>query len=197
MICGLNTRGYNRFFVEMLELIDGTEKTATRIRDYLAKSDSESARWPDDKEFREAWLDTPVYKTLARKRVRFLLENLERAMHGSKTEQIVGKLQIEHLLPQNWLKHWPLAGDEDEETETSCRNRALQTIGNLTLVTSSLNPAISNGQWLKKRKQILKHSALNLNRELSESDEWNESAILTRSRELFQTARRLWTFPKA
>lgn len=197
MICGLNTRGYNRLFVEMLELIDTSEITADRIRTYLCKSDSESARWPDDKEFRESWLDTPIYKTLARKRVRFLLENLERAMHGSKTEQIVGKLQIEHLLPQGWLQHWPLPGVDDDVTESSFRNRALHTIGNLTLVTSSLNPAISNGSWSKKQKQILKHSALNLNRELSEADLWDEPSIESRARELFKTARRLWAFPKS
>jgi hypothetical protein len=195
-ICGLNTRGYNRFFVDMLELISESEKTADRIRAYLLKSDSESSRWPNDREFRDAWLHTPMYKTLARKRVRFILENLERATHGSKTEQFVGTLQIEHLIPQNWRQHWPLPGEEEEEIEAAYRNRALHTVGNLTLATSSLNPAISNGPWLHKQKQILKFSALNLNRELSEEDTWDELAITRRARSLFKAAQRLWAYPK-
>lgn len=195
MICNLNTRGYNRFFVDLLAEIGKDDKAAERVRAYLLKGDAESNRWPGDKEFRESWLKMPIYRTLVRKRVRFLLETLESALQGSKTEQIVSKLHIEHLLPQKWAQHWPLPGEEDEATETSNREASLHTIGNLTLATSSLNPAISNGPWGKKRREILKHSALNLNRPLADEDEWNESRILARSRELFKTARRLWSHP--
>jgi hypothetical protein len=63
----------------------------------------------------------------------------------------------------------------------------------LTLLTKELNPSVSNGPWERKRKEILKHSALNLNRSLP--DEWNEEAIQVRAEELFKVAVKVWPRP--
>ena len=192
MVCGLNTRGYNRLFVEMLDHIKDASALQSGIRRFLLKSDADSSRWPTDEEFRDAWVTTPVYKILVRKRVKFLLECLEREMRTAKSETFTGKLNIEHLLPQDWLKHWPLPWDASDDAAVSARNHALQTVGNLTLLTTSLNPSVSNGSWAKKCKEILKYSALSLNRDLINHSEWDESAILKRSKALFQHARKAW-----
>jgi len=194
-ICGLNTRGYNRLFIDLLEQIKPADTLQDRVRKFLLKSDADSSRWPADAEFKAAWLSTPVYRTLVRKRVRFLLETLETSLQHAKTEEIVTKLLIEHLLPQSWKQHWPLSGSGDETEEATERDRVLHTIGNLTLVTKSLNPALSNGPWAKKRKEIRKYGALSINRDVAEEDEWNESRIGDRSRELFKTARKVWPYP--
>ena len=124
--------------------------------------------------------------------MKFLLECLEREMRTAKSETFTGKLNIEHLLPQDWLKHWPLPWDASDDAAVSARNHALQTVGNLTLLTTSLNPSVSNGSWAKKCKEILKYSALSLNRDLINHSEWDESAILKRSKALFQHARKAW-----
>lgn len=196
MICGLNTRGYNRVFVDLLGQIDSIENLHDRVRKFLLKSDAISTRWPNDSEFRSAWLSAPIYRSLVRKRVRFLLETLETSLRHSKTEEIVSKLHIEHLLPQAWQQHWPLIGEGEPEDETVNRNNILHTIGNLTLVTKSLNPALSNASWSKKRKAIQEYSALSLNHEVAQQDEWNEQVIEDRGRELFKTARKIWPYPK-
>jgi hypothetical protein len=196
MICGLNTRGYNRVFVDLLGQIDSIENLHDRVRKFLLKSDAISTRWPNDSEFRSAWLSAPIYRSLVRKRVRFLLETLETSLRHSKTEEIVSKLHIEHLLPQAWQQHWPLSGVGKPEDETVNRNNILHTIGNLTLVTKSLNPALSNASWHKKRKEIQKYSALSLNHDVSLEDEWSESTIERRSMELFKSARKIWPYPK-
>ena len=195
MICGLNTRGYNRLFLDLLGQIKSADTLQDRVRKYLLKSEADSNRWPTDAEFRDAWVRMPVYRTLVRKRVRFLLETLETSLHHSKTEEILTKLHIEHLLPQTWKQHWPLPGISSTEEETLERDRMLHSIGNLTLVTKSLNPALSNGPWSKKRKEIKKFSALSLNRDFAEVEDWNESRIEARSKELFKTARKVWAYP--
>lgn len=59
--------------------------------------------------------------------------------------EIRGKLSIEHVLPQEWQAHWPLARENDEASER--RNRALQTFGNLTLVTPEFNTRLSNRKF--------------------------------------------------
>jgi hypothetical protein len=141
-------------------------------------------------------LSAPIYRSLVRKRVRFLLETLETSLRHSKTEEIVSKLHIEHLLPQAWQQHWQLPGEGEPDDETINRNNILHTIGNLTLVTKSLNPALSNASWSKKSKEIRKYGALSINREVAEQDEWNEYAIENRSKDLFKTARKIWPYPK-
>lgn len=194
-ICGLNTRGYNRLFLELLGAISSNGDAEEEVRSFLLKSDADSNRWPNDKEFRESWVTVPIYRTLVRKRVGFLLETLETSLLHSKTEEIVTKLNIEHLLPQAWKEHWPLPGVGEEEDETAERNTLLHSVGNLTLVTSSLNPALSNAPWVKKQKEIRKYGALSLNRDVAEEEEWGESQIRSRAKELFKTARRIWPHP--
>jgi hypothetical protein len=197
MICGLNTRGYNRLFLDLLGQVKSADTLRDRVTKFLLKSNADSHRWPSDAEFRTAWISEPIYRTIVRKRVRFLLEILETSLKHSKTEQIVSKLHIEHLLPQSWKQHWPIPGFTTTDAQAAERDRALHGIGNLTLVTQSLNPALSNGPWTKKRKEILKYSALNLNRTLDGETEWDESRIEARARELFKTARKAWPHPTA
>jgi hypothetical protein len=50
---------------------------------------------------------------------------------------------IEHVLPQSWSKHWPVA-DEDA---AAVRGGHVHRLGNLTLLTTQLNSKISNGPW--------------------------------------------------
>jgi hypothetical protein len=198
MVCGLNTRGYNRLFVDLLGQIgEDAAEAAGNIRSFLLKSEADSARWPNDEEFLDAWLTIPAYKSLKKQRTRWLLETLEVSLHNAKTEQILTrKLQIEHLMPQSWQRHWSLPGMDDQDIETAKRNTVLHTIGNLTLVTNKLNPSVSNGAWLQKRKQLSKFGALALTRDILEAELWDETQIQRRSRVLFRTATRVWSYPK-
>ena len=132
-----------------------------------------------------------------------ILEALERELYTEKTEkvEIDRSLTVEHLIPQEWEKHWPLptlpSGTVDDKWEDKAEKRRknlLHSIGNLTLLTKALNPSVSNGPWEKKREKILEHSALNLNRPLP--DTWDESAIEKRSEQLFDLAARIWPHPK-
>lgn len=75
------------------------------------------------------------------------------------------------------------------------RERMLHNIGNLTLLTRKLNPAVSNAAWSQKLPAILEHSGLNLNRKLQHEIEWNEERIRLRSQALFEVACRIWPRP--
>ena len=100
-------------------------------------------------------------------------------------------------MPREWEKHWPIvvSGDSEgsQEDRAELRKALIETIGNLSLLTKSLNPAVSNSAWSKKRPEILKHSALNLNRSLPEN--WTEESILARTQSLLSVALKIWPYP--
>jgi uncharacterized protein with ParB-like and HNH nuclease domain len=203
MVCGLTNKSYNRLFIELAK---DAEKaggiTPEGVRASLLRLNSESVRWPDDKEFREAFLNSPIYKTHKGSKIVMILLALEAAMENGKSEVIVVKkgLSIEHLIPRSWELHWkPLLKDPKDPIElqqaTLARNAALHTFGNLTLVTEKLNPALSNSAWKKKRPEILRHSKLNLNRAFQDVEAWDEDAIAKRGKKLFRLACRIWPHP--
>jgi hypothetical protein len=204
LVCQLNTRAYNLLFVELLSALRGADGLfSSRVREYLLSSDAESNRWPTDREFQEAWLTEPLFRRLARNRVRMVLEAVERRLlekrvASGKTEkvrmQFGEKLTIEHLMPQGWRKHWPLADSTDEGE--SRRDRLIHTLGNLTLLTKKLNPAVSNGPWEQKHQKILDHSVLQLNEGLRGKTSWDERQIEDRGRDLFALALEIWPRPR-
>lgn len=198
MVCQLSTRGYNRLFLDLVrELAAEGGTPVQRVRAVLLGSDAESGRWPPDSEFRQAWLDYPLYRVLVQRRVRMLLEAIERKLRTGKTEdlQIKERLTIEHLLPQEWKKYWPLPAEGESEQATEERERTIHTMGNLTLLTKKLNPAVSNGPWTDKLPEILEHSLLRLNKELAQYTAWDETCIRIRGEQLFDTARSIWPRP--
>jgi len=104
------------------------------------------------------------------------------------------KLSIEHILPRGWtVENWPLL--EDTQEAKDARQALIHTFGNLTLVTGSLNSSLSNDTWSKKSNTLQKHSILLLNVDLRNVDEWNETAIKNRSKDLFRLAKNIWPFP--
>ncbi len=204
MVCGLSTKSYTRLFLDLIAALrrDGGYVRAN-VQRFLREQEGEAVRWPTDFDFEQAWISQPLYRSISRGRLRMILQVLDSQLHGSKTEkyQLQGKSTVEHLLPQHWEKYWPLSviegESEEERTErTARRNHMLQTIGNLTFLTKSLNPAVSNGPFAEKKSQIAKHSPLNLNRFLHDVDEWDEDAILARSRHLFKEASQVWARPE-
>ncbi len=199
MVCSLNTRGYNSLFVNLLGTLDGEGTFPQRVRKFLLAGDKASTRWPNDFEFKTAWLDRPIFQMLTQQRIRLLLEAIEQDLHNSKTEnlQFTETLTIEHLLPQDWTEHWPLPPESGSPEDAERRNIILHTIGNLTLLTESLNPSVSNGPWEPKLAAILEHSALTLNRKLLAYKVWNEDTIRDRAQTLFSSVQRIWPHPNS
>lgn len=200
-VCRLTTKNYNKLFLDALEHVEG-DLSASSLRRFLLTREGEVSRWPDDDEFRAAWLESALYRGLVRRRLRMILEALEVAARTAMTEPapLPPRLTVEHVLPQQWSRTWPFpkAGPNDDRTRlerAADRDHALQTIGNLTLVTKKLNPSMSNGSWATKRAALRKHSALALNRDVTEHDEWNEAIIAKRSKDLFKLAVRIWPYP--
>jgi len=207
MVCRLSTRGYSRFFVDLLRTLDsGSSDLHERVRRHLLSGTAEVDRWPDDGEFRESWIANPLYENLTRPRLRLLLEALECGLRNdfAETMEVPRNLTVEHIMPQSWETHWPLSADAPAQEAASRRNRLIHTIGNLTLLNGKLNPIQSNKPWLSgdegaggKREALREHSVLFLNKAAAKSEAWNEDTVEERSSILFEVARAIWPHPSS
>lgn len=208
-VCGDETKAYNRVFMQLTRVIRREGATAAVVSAHLCSLRSATDAWPSDARFAEAWMDRHAYATLNNPRIVYILSAVGDTYRSAKMERIrvEGPLTVEHLMPNAWIKHWPLPdGSEgiadawhlpDDETDTRLqatrrRNGMLHTFGNLTLITGSLNSAVSNGPWEQKRSAIRSHSALPLNLHLADIAAWDEAAIERRGRDLLDRALSIW-----
>ena len=76
-------------------------------------------------------------------------------------------------------------------------NAALHTLGNLTILTNSLNPSVSNSNFITKREAIIEQSTLMINRYFYSLEEWNETNIIKRGDSLYQAIEEIWNYPSS
>ena len=208
-VCGLTTKNYNRIFLSLIRNLRREGVTAENLINQLHEQTGESAEWPSDEAFQEAWRTRHIYQTLNNPKIVHILKRLSATHFKSKMESlsIEGPLTVEHILPQGWLAHWPLpdgskgmngtelweaAAEDPRAKATRKRNAALQTLGNLTILTQPLNSAVSNSSWEKKKPELLLHSLLPINQNLHNVEVWDETAIEKRAKELFMRAVEIW-----
>ncbi|MOA09994.1 hypothetical protein D3C78_1298620 [compost metagenome] len=84
---------------------------------------------------------------------------------------------------------------QGKQAFTEQRDRLKHTLGNLTLVAGSLNPALSRSPWEVKKAELLRCSTQNLSRDLHDADAWSEQEILARGQILADVACVLWPYP--
>jgi len=210
-VCGLTTKNYNRVFLSLTRNLRRDGLTHANLVKQLSVQTGESAEWPTDASFSEAWRSNNVYQTLNNSKVVHILKRLNATFQGNKNElvSIDSALTVEHILPQNWIEHWPLQDGNKGLTEvelllnelepqnanataTRNRNSVLQTFGNLTILTQALNSAASNSAWPEKKAELLRHSLLPINQQLHSIDAWDEGTIADRANALLNRALELW-----
>lgn len=203
MVCRATTKDYNRMALDLLRDLDRWEMAhgAEAVISFLSSREADSRRWPTDDDLESAFRTLPLYRLLTRGRLRLVLEAIEqrqREEHMAEETQVPKNLTIEHVLPQSWERNWPLPHEIDKDEARQERNRLVHTIGNLTLVTARLNPALSNAPWEEKQGTLDEHSVLLLNRQLLaeyRSGAWTEETIVARSRKMAKLVAKIWPGP--
>lgn len=211
-LLGWTTKSYNKIFLNLTKAARQAGPTPQTLTAFLSRLQGESAGWPSDEVFAEAWRTRPSYEVLNNAKVVHILRRLDETYRSSRNEQITidGPLTVEHILPQSWLEHWPLPDGEQGMTErelwdaapddaraiaTRHRNSTAQTMGNLTILTQELNSSVSNSAWATKKPELLKSSLLSINQQLHTYDVWDEKGIQKRCEELLQRALKVWPGP--
>lgn len=211
-VCELGSKNYNRFFLTVLGKLANTKYNRENLRAALVDQKGDSVVWPDDARFQQAWLAKPAYNSVGPGRVQYALREIERRLHQPRAEriEILSALTVEHVMPDGWIEQWPLSNgnrgvmwveqfdksrSKEDVEATAKRDRAKHSFGNLTLLTQPLNSSVSNSAFLIKKPEILKNSALALNRYFQLKESWDESAITARGEELFVHAVAKWPYP--
>ena len=205
LIINLTPKNYNRLFVDLIKAVEKSSNVcAASVSEQLARGVGDSTKFPSDAELRAAVFEKGLYDRIAQRKVRAVLEALDAASMSRKSEALAmpTDLTIEHVMPQGWLTHWELSEEVrsnplEEQKAIVKRSIALNTLGNLTLITGSFNSSLQNAAWAAKRPELLKYSRMNLTRYFHESkaDDWNEEAIEARTEHLFGQLVQIWPGP--
>lgn len=205
-LCGLTPKNLNKTFAR---LVTETLEHGVSVEVFagaFSGDRGDTVRFPSDTELRAGILTKPVYHLFGRKdRLADVLWDLEcasRSKFSVDTARPDG-MSVEHILPQTWSTNWPLADgrsapadrvtgvDEEMMGAIQVREAALQTLGNLTLITVPGNTTASNRDFDGKRPW-LRLSLLALNLQVLEQPRWDEAAIRDRGEALGDLAVLVW-----
>jgi len=215
----LTTKDVNKFMVAILKALDGVDPSAAgdKISIYLSEQTAETRYWPTNAQLAEQLLDMRIYGNIRQGRIRVVLGAVEQHFRDQspmyEAVQLPAGLEIEHLMPQGWRTHW----DPDPKLAPEAaakRDKLVNSIGNLTLVTKSLNGSLSNRPWtdaeatgLKeggevdkgKRTLLDAFSLLVLNKQILSDhvEAWTQDDILARSKAIAAAISEVWPGPSA
>lgn len=198
IICNVPTNALNKIFMSLgreIKKFTDYKSKYDEILGYILIGKKSSQRFPDDNEFRIAFLTKDIYNLKGKNKL-YLLERLENFENKEKVniEELVStnELNIEHIMPQTLTNKWKEElGTKYEEIHS----KYLHTIGNITL--TGYNSKLSNKSFSEKRDMDkgFKDSRLYLNKYISTIDHWNEDEIIKRAEILFDRSLKIWKYP--
>ena len=210
-LCGLGAKNYNNVTIRCIQHLRQTGCSVEMLGALFSEMVGNASRFPPDADVIERLAKRKLYGDLPTPRLRYVLQVLEEKKRTAFDETVIATTNatIEHIMPQTWAANWPLPDGSTAPTESSLaalinynvtpevreqiatRERLVDSLGNLTLVTSSLNPSLGHESFPDKKSKLSK-SLLVLNREITGLDDWDEAAIESRGLELARLTTKVW-----
>ncbi len=211
-VCGMTTKGYNRFFMKVLQsVLQAESNPEVALRDALLSAESDSEQWPSDAKFAEKWRHRPVYEELKPAKVCGILRALEYSARGSKQGSnhvpTQAELSVEHVMPRSWERVPAYVIEGMAEEQRAARNIRMHGFGNLSLLTPSLNGSVGNDEFadslgsdgkkvLGKRSRLGESALLmNIYFKKDAQNSWGEAEIAARAESLLEAALLVWGRP--
>lgn len=198
-MCGLTTKNLNKVFQSIAGLFLRKGPSLEAFRAYFREQKGDSVRFPRNDEFRQGILEKNAYSIAPRTRLVDILWELERKSRPPMAENIKKPkdLSVEHVLPQKWTDEWPFPNGQTydvsaDEPDARDRRALVNSLGNLTLLTRSLNSSSGNSGFTKKKEKFEEHTSLFLNKWFMKKNQWTETEISERSERLAKMAAKIW-----
>ncbi|MBA3810718.1 MAG: DUF262 domain-containing protein [Caulobacteraceae bacterium] len=200
-LCGLTTKNLNNVFQGIASKFREDGPTIDTFKVFFASRDGDSVRFPNDRELHAGVLSENAYAVSPQPRLVDILWELEEASRSSlaeKHERPPG-LWVEHVMPRRWTVEWPFTDEDYAEPysglpQAALREAAINTLGNLTLVTGSLNISAGNRSFTEKKQKFSAHTGLFLNKWFADYDRWTEDEIRRRGARLAVLATAIWPY---
>ena len=153
--------------------------------------------YANDDNFRGALSGTHCYWNLGTRTIKYLLAQYEHKLRTDAGESLTltlpeilsSEYQTEHILPQH------PAGGLDEE-EMAAHQEIVHRLGNLTIASASWNQSMGNRPF-EEKKAHYHRSVLRVQKNLENSDSWNDSSIEERGNRIIEFALERWRIDAA
>lgn len=194
MVCHAVTKNYNQLFAERFILNQILDVVG--IKDYLSSRADKINFMPTDTEVYDAFNESKLTNKQAAGILYFIETKIrDRTLHSTSMMGI-NRYSLEHIMPKKWENNWQPVSTDDERNS---RNKKLLTLGNLTIITASLNSSIRDSSWdIKKdgkgsKKGLVYYaSGLETFSEYLLLPKWDETSIESRAKFLASKANEIW-----
>lgn len=217
-LCGLTPKNFNKVVIGIIREAKDKENIIEAVSSHIASLTGDASKMPNNADVAAACEQFDAYTKISSQKLRYIFKCIEESIRTKFDEVTIttSNLSVEHVLPRSWAENWPLKNgsyvefesvweansaavelDDEIKTQMQERQRAVNTLGNLTLITGSLNPSLSNAAWEsidKKpgKQERLGESLLALNREIAKIQIWDEDAIKKRAALLANRINTIW-----
>ena len=194
IICRASNKNYNQLFTD--RFIGRNIKTSEALKAYINSLEGQVNYLPSDDEVSDGFQNSKIINRQTRG-ILYMLESKIRDRSSQSTALLgLDAYSLEHLMPKKWLNNWSALETEEAKIH---RNSKLLTLGNLAIITSSLNSSIRDADWYTKlngkgERGGLKRFASGLETmgDFLERSEWNEEIIEQRASFLAFNAIKVW-----
>lgn len=194
MVIKATTKNYNQLFTD--RLISNKVLSKEMFQEYLSDRNDKINHLPNDIELKNGFENSVLINKQAAGII-YLIESKIRDRNRQATQLLgLSRYSLEHLMPKKWENNW---GSVENKEASDFRNAKLKTLGNLAIITQSLNASIRDSDWNTKKngrgsKEGLKHysgGVETLSPYLA-LEEWNEDEMALRAEFLLNKAKEIW-----
>lgn len=194
MVVKATTKNYNQLFSDTL--ISKRIITKSKFIEYLNSKENKVAFFPSDTELKNGFNNSILINKQSAGII-YLIESKIRDKSKQSTQLLgINKYSLEHLMPKKWENNWSQV--ESKEAK-DYRNFKLKTMGNLAIITQSLNASIRDSNWEikkygnEKRSGLVDYSSgIETLSPYLRLEEWNESEIESRAEFFYKKALQVW-----
>jgi len=194
MVVKATTKNYNQLFTD--RLISNKILSKEQFIQFLETRNDKVNYLPNDTELKQGF-ENSVLVNKQTAGIIYLIESKIRNRHKQATQLLgINKYSLEHLMPKKWENKWNSVSTKEAK---DYRNFKLKTLGNLAIITQSLNASIRDANWpTKKRGSGNKEGLIHYSGGIEtlapylELNEWNEAEIEKRAEFLLNKAKEIW-----
>ena len=194
MVVKATTKNYNQLFTD--RLISNKILSRQQFLQYLESRSDKVNYLPNDMELKDGF-ENSILINKQTAGIIYLIESKIRNRNKQATGLLgINKYSLEHLMPKKWENKWDSVSTNEEK---DTRDRKLKTLGNLAIITQSLNASIRDSSWPTKKagsenKEGLKHysGGIETLAPFLDLNDWNEVEIEKRAAFLLDKASEIW-----